>query len=133
MNKLPISRDIIGIIRKYLTISKINVNKNYKLVIFHIYRISDLKRTFYKTTLKDEITKTLIDVIKTTDHEIFFYCKFCDKISSCYINYKYALDIAFQEIGRNTKYCSVDRTCNDCYQTCRIKCRILDQLRKLIL
>ena len=117
MDKL--SKDIIGIIRKYLTIFKRDVDRNHKLVYKQIHRISDLNY-YYKTSL--------ISVIKTTDPEIFFYCKFCDKISYCFTNYIYTLDTAFQEIEKNTKYCSVDRTCNDCYQTCRIKFSVLNQL-----
>ena len=117
MNNIPISRDIKNIIKKYLTISKRNVNRNYRLILANLKCIN-------------KYTNNIISIIKFDEKRTFCYCIFCDEITDYYENMLYSLELKFQDIERNTKYTNIGYSCNDCYQICKNKFEVLEQLKK---
>jgi hypothetical protein len=116
MNELYISRDIISIIRKYLTISKRNVNRNYKLVLTEIEYLNEFNGSI--------IHNSRLTYLK------FCYCYFCDKITNYYENIKYSIDSKFISIGRNIKYVNIIFSCSKCFITCDYKFVVLEQLKR---
>ena len=74
MYNIKVSRDIIGIIRKYLTISKYNVKRNYTLIISHVNKISKNSRKRFSS---DTLSPSFLN-----KKNKFCYCLFCDKITN---------------------------------------------------
>lgn len=127
MNNLPLYRDLINIVRKYLTISKYQVKRNYKLVICNIGTLLSSRYNNY----------------------IYCYCPFCDEIEECYKNHNYMLDIHFSSYKRNTKYIFPTNQqdqmknkiykdnnnyypCKKCYIICMKKFKILKKIKEKV-
>lgn len=105
MNKL--SRDIKGIIYKYITISKERVKRNYNLVI---YNIGNVNRKFVNVC----------------------YCPFCDILTNYAEFHYYTLDKYFENNYSNTKYLfNKCYPCFYCFKTCLKKYDLLESLKKI--
>jgi hypothetical protein len=124
MNNIKLSRDIINIIRKYLTISKYNVKRNYTLIITHVNKISKNSRKRFSS---DTLSPSFLN-----KKNKFCYCLFCDKITNYDIGFKYAWDDLFRNIGRNTKYIfNNNYNCCYCFNICIRKFNVLGQLKQI--
>lgn len=114
MNNLPLSKDLINIIRKYLTISKYQIKRNYKLVVYNVLCYNK----YYKDYLNYEHKYVKI-----------CYCPFCDKIEEYDTRYDFTFDLLFKSNKRNTKYIFLnDYPCTFCYHVCEQKFDLLKQL-----
>jgi hypothetical protein len=111
MNSLKLSRDIKGIIYKYIIISKYNVKRNHGLVVYNIelgnYNKPKTKRPFD-----------------------YCYCPICNLPSHHFKDHYYILDSYFEDIGKNTKYIfNKDYPCIHCFRICINKFVLLKQIK----
>lgn len=120
MNKLKnyLSVDITNIIINYLTISKYQVNRNKKLINFHIKDIEFSYNNF-------KIIKRHIKIWT------YSYCTFCDNFNK-YLKHHITnyVDTLFRVYGRDVKYIfNNSYPCDKCYYVCVYKYKFLQTLK----
>lgn len=124
MIKFPLSKNISNIINNYLIISKFQVERNKKLVNYHIKSIICSDEEGYIIPSFNIIRRYI--KIWTIN-----YCPFCENFSKYRkehnTNY---IDIVFTKKYKNVKYIfNNSYPCNGCYLSCIDKFDMLNELK----
>lgn len=123
---MNLNKDLINIIRLYLTISKDDVKRNKDLMIFHLDSIIEDNIDDHNYFFYDNRS---LQYLVNNDIRICNYCHFCDNMTYQYPDMSYDLITSYKD--KNTKLIyGVLLPCEDCYNACLDKCKVMEQLIK---
>ena len=102
-----INRNLVNIVKSYLTISKNEVKRNERLLIYGLNTFN----LYY---------------IQFNKNYLFSYCLFCDQPT-----YQFTYDT--YELEEKLKWNVINKylPCLNCYQTCNNKCEFINEIKSI--
>lgn len=134
MNYFILSKDIKNIINNYLLISKIQVNRNRKLLHYNINEF--VCKSIYINSPVNKFVDMKKEWVKYLNVWKPHYCLFCDKITEDDDNniLENKVEYIFESTNVNIKYILSGNLiwCEECHSTCRNKINLLNQLKEFM-